>query len=112
MKKKPAAPTEIEPSFVPVADAFKKTRDVTGGVMMASFGLKVNGRIFAMFSRGAFVAKLPRARVDELVAAGTGVRFDAGKGTPMKEWISVPGAKSTWVDLAKEAYRFVKSGKP
>lgn len=33
--------------------------------------LNVNGKIFAMLVKGKFVAKLPKARVDELVGGGT-----------------------------------------
>jgi len=47
-------------AFQRVVAAFAEHRDVTHGRLMASTGLKVNGRIFAMYSRGRFVAKLPR----------------------------------------------------
>jgi hypothetical protein len=40
--------------------------------------LRVRGKIFAMMVRGTFVAKLPRARVDTLVAEGVGTRFGLG----------------------------------
>jgi hypothetical protein len=75
--------------------------------MMASFGLKVNGKIFAMDVRGRFVAKLPRARVDELTASGAGRRFEPGPGRVMKQWIAMEPGTGDWVELAKEAYRFV-----
>jgi hypothetical protein len=29
----------------------------------------------------------------------------------MKQWISIPAAKANWVELAREALRFVKEGK-
>jgi hypothetical protein len=78
--------------------------------MMASYGLRVSGRIFAMFSRGAFVAKLPKARVDELIAQGKGERFDPRRdGRVMKEWISVEGDEESWVALASEALAFVRT---
>ena len=76
--------------------------------MMSSYGLKVNRKIFAMFGRNRFVIKLPRKRVAELVVAGKGERFDPGHGRLMKEWIVVGSGKADWVELAKEAYEFVK----
>ena len=46
--------------------------------------------LYAMLVRGELVVKLPKARVDALVASGTARRFDAGRARPMKEWASVP----------------------
>jgi hypothetical protein len=70
--------------------------------------LKVDGKIFAMVSRGNLVVKLPRERVDELVAAGKGAGFDAGKGRPMKEWLAIsPAENRSWARLADEARDFV-----
>ena len=79
-----------------------------------SFGagtLKVNGKIFAMVtSAGQFVVKLPRQRVEDLEARGTGTKFDPGHGRLMKEWlqVSAPQLGQCRV-LAKEALAFVSS---
>ena len=71
--------------------------------------LKVDGRIFAMLVRNALVVKLPHGRVDELVASGSGTRFDAGKGKPMREWFVLsPTSTMRWLPLAQEAMVFVK----
>ena len=104
-------PVCIDPSFVPVADAFAQDRHVSRGKLMSSYGLKVNGKIFAMFGRGQFVTKLPKKRVDELVTAGHGKRFEPGHGRIMKEWVVVRAGTVDWVELAKEAYVFVKQNK-
>ncbi|GAB3368092.1 hypothetical protein [Amycolatopsis echigonensis] len=75
-----------------------------------SHALKVHGRIFAMFVRGELVVKLPKARVDELVEGGHGVRFDANKGVPMKEWFAMdPESPLEWSAVAREAMAFVGS---
>ena len=102
-----ASAPSVDPRFAPVAAAFTKDPRVTAGQMFSAFGLKVDGKIFAMLPRGVFVAKLPKARVDELVASGRGVHFDPGHGRLMKEWIAIDGHEDTWVGLAKEARAFV-----
>ena len=75
-------------------------------------GLRFQNRIFAMFVRGRLVLKLPADRVDALVAAGEGVRFDANKGTPMREWLSLdPESALDWLPLAREALEFARSAR-
>ena len=100
-----------EPAFVPVVDAFAGRRDVTRGRMMASYALKVGGKIFAMFGKGRFVVKLPKARVDALVGRGAGTRFEPMPGRAMKEWVVLKAGATDWIALANEAYEFVKRGK-
>jgi len=107
---KAADTAELDPRFAAIEAAFRRDPDVTSGKMMAAVGLKVHGKIFAMFPRGVFVAKLPRARVDELFRAGHGYCFDPGHGRPMKEWIAMRGHEDTWLALAREAHRFVAAG--
>ena len=51
--------------------------------------------------------KLPAERVDELIAARIGERFDPGHGRLMKEWLAVGVArKATWMKLALEALEY------
>ena len=102
----------MPPSFAPVVRAFARDRSVTRGKRFSSSNvLSVNQKIFAMLVRDKLVVKLPKQRVDELAAARTGTYFDPGHGRLMKQWISIPAGKMDWVDLAKEAQRFVKAGK-
>jgi hypothetical protein len=114
MKKKTTSTMEtaapVDPRFAPVVAAFARDRAVTyGGKGFGSTGLKVEGKLFAMISsKGMFVAKLPKARVEELVQQGAGEPFDPGHGRLMKEWIALRGGTASWIDLAKEAHRFVK----
>lgn len=46
---------EIDPRFAPVVQAFAGVPGVKAGKLFASCGLKVNGKIFAMFGRGRLV---------------------------------------------------------
>jgi hypothetical protein len=81
-----------------------------GGSGFGRSALRFQGRIFAMLVRGRLVVKLPAGRVGALVAAGDGVRFDANKGTPMREWLSLdPDSGQDWLELAREALDFSRS---
>ena len=100
---------KAEQLFEKLAAHFLPDRRVSAGTGFGSNpGLRVGGKIFAMLVRGELVVKLPRERVDELVKKGTGAAFDAGKGRPMKEWVTVPvRAGRQWERLADEAFHFV-----
>jgi TfoX/Sxy family transcriptional regulator of competence genes len=103
-------PATIDRRFEPIVAAFSGHTDVEAGMMMASYGLKVHGKIFAMFNREQFVVKLPKERVEKLVSDGKGKQFDPGHGRLMKEWVVVGIPQKHWLDMAKEAYNFVKTG--
>jgi hypothetical protein len=100
----------LPPEFTRVVSTFAAHRDVKFGRMFGSSSvLNVNGQIFAMCRKGELVVKLPKDRVDELVNARKGSRFQPATGRIMKEWISIPAKKEDWQQLAKEAYTFVKT---
>jgi len=110
--KKTSAPTRLrETRFALVVNAFADDRQVSPPGTGKGFGsgaLKVNGKIFAMMSsKGEFVLKLSEERVNELVAAGKGSRFDPGRGRVMKEWLVVTADHTLWLPLAKEARKLV-----
>jgi hypothetical protein len=76
--------------------------------MMNAFGLKTGGKFFAMVQKGELVVKLPRERVDELVDARRGRRFDPGHGRLMKEWVTLrPSDKRACKAYVVEARAFV-----
>lgn len=58
-------------------------------------------------SKGHFVVKLSEERVNALVAAGKGTRFDPGRGRLMKEWLAVADDRKFWVPLAREARKLL-----
>ena len=108
------SPGDDDPRFAPVVAAFvddpRVEPPVTGAAVGKAFGsrgLKVDGKVFAMPSKGRLVVKLPRARVEELVASGKGRRYVLGART-MKEWVAFPdGSPASWRALAREARKFV-----
>jgi TfoX/Sxy family transcriptional regulator of competence genes len=78
-----------------------------------STSLKTDGKIFAMLVKDRLVVKLDRRRVDELVDAGKGRRFDPGHGRLQKGWLDVDSASAkVWLDLATEAEAFVAGRRP
>jgi hypothetical protein len=102
-----------ESKYEDLTKHFASRRDVIRISEGRGFGssgqLKVDGRIFAMLVRGELVLKLPKRRVDELVARGHGRHFDAGKGKPMREWFVLSAtSRQGWTPLAEEALGFVK----
>lgn len=92
-----------DPGVMPPADGPQAKR------RFGSSELKVHNKIFAMLSGGRLVVKLPKARVDALVAAGEGERYDPRHdGRLMKEWLSLePASEHEWLPLAREALAFV-----
>ena len=96
--------------FASVVEALLTTTDATReGRGFGSSALKIGGRIFAMLSGERFVVKLPAPRVDALVAAGQGDRFDPRRnGRVMREWLALsPSSGQGWLPLAREAMDFI-----
>src|SRR5262245_52870462 len=108
-----APPIPPEVRFAELVEAFRGDAGVTlGSGARKGFGasaLQVNGKIFAMLANGRLVVKLPRQRVDALVAAGAGERFDPRRdGRLMKEWLVLESPSADeWRSLAREAQAFV-----
>lgn len=104
-----------EERFNALIDEFRSVPGVSvpgepGQHGFGSSALKVHGSIFAMVSGGRLVVKLPRDRVNALIGTGVGAPFDAGKGRPMKEWLTVTAEDhESWLALAREALDFVGS---
>jgi hypothetical protein len=96
-----------DPKLVPVVDAYEK-QAAERGRRFGKNGLKtISGKLFALFTQGTLVVKLPNEMVADLVASGVGEQSDPGHGRLMKGWLTIMSAKASWADLAKEAYEFV-----
>jgi hypothetical protein len=112
--KQPAARAEgavaVPAAFAPIVEALSFEPGVTleKGWGSSSVVLKARGKIFVMLVADELVLKLPKARVDALVRAGTSRRFDPRRdGRVMKEWVVVSTPRAGWTDLAREALKFV-----
>jgi hypothetical protein len=78
-----------------------------GGSGFGSQAIKINKSIFAMLVSARLVVKLPAARVAELISSGQGLPFDAGKGMPMKQWVTLSADDDASRRLVAEAMAFV-----
>jgi TfoX/Sxy family transcriptional regulator of competence genes len=105
---------------VSVSDVFERVSErllaedpeLGQGRMMNATGLKKGGKFFAMVVKDELVVKLPAARVDELIAEGSGNRFDPGHGRLMKEWVTLrPADESACEAYVVEAREFVSSAR-
>jgi len=108
-----AAAGVAENKFSNIVLAFAHQPSVTyGGKGFGSSALKLSGKIFAMLtSKGQFVVKLSRERVEELVGLSEGEYFEPGHGRLMKDWFLVPASSTRWLELAREAHA-TASGRP
>lgn len=70
-----------------------------------------NGKAFAGYYQGAMTFKLGAPIHSEALALPGAHLFDpSGMGRPMKEWVEVPSEHSSrWLELAREALRYVDS---
>ena len=100
--------------FDDITKAFVSDSKVSQSKMFGSPGLKISGKVFAFLMNGKLVLKLPKEKVDELVAVKKGKHFGhmfaPDNWRPMKEWVALePGSKNDSLKLAQEAKNFVFS---
>ena len=82
---------------------------IADGTIMGGRCVRVAGEFLALvdFKGSGLVVKLPRDRVDELIATGVGRRF-APAGRVFREWVSVPRRdRRQWRALLQEGVAFV-----
>ena len=99
-------PITPEERFATIVEELLSNPDVTppsDGKGFGSSGLKIQHKIFAMLVKGKLVVKLPKPRVDALIASGDGERFDPRHdGRLMKEWVTVePTSEEEWLNLTR-----------
>jgi hypothetical protein len=104
-------PVAVPAALKPILEALAgQSVSVEPGWGASNIVLKARGKIFLIFTGDELVYKLPKGRVDELVAAEQGRRFDPRRdGRLMKEWVVLPAKLSNLVKLAREAHTFATS---
>ena len=107
-------PVEPVQRFAALVDAVSGEPDVrlpdsAGGRRFGSETLRVGGSIAAMLVQGRVVLKLPRDRVEGLVADGDGEPFLDGRGRAMREWVALTGDPSGDRALLDAALDFARS---
>lgn len=91
------------------AELMRRDPRVEEGTIMNGRCLRVGKEFLALidYKGSGLVVKLPKARVEELVAAGVGKPFGPARKI-FKEWLSVPKADPTlWRELLREGTAFV-----
>lgn len=90
--------------YASVKAHFEKVAGVTVNAGRGAQGLKVGAKMFAMFSKGDLLLKMPPERVAALIAAKRGLPYDPGTGKVMKNYVVIPAAKKrSWIKLCEEA---------
>lgn len=70
-------------------------------------GIKLGGKMFAMFYKGDLLLKLDPKRVTQVVESGDGQLHDPGTGKPMKDRVLIRQTnKDRWVALCEESMRY------
>lgn len=99
--------------FWEVSSAALDRVDVTVGTMMGLPCLRASGAFFASRDRrtGDLIVKLPRQRVRQLIAAGTGKPF-APAGRTFREWVVIGDRDpARWTELIDEAHSFTSGSR-
>ena len=95
--------------FWDVAEPMIGSGKIVEGELMRSRCVRVGKEFLAMpeYRTGDLVVKLPRERVDELIAGGDGLAFAPAKKV-FREWVQVPARDAAlWQGLLDEGYEFV-----
>jgi hypothetical protein len=108
-RRRAAGMTSVEVAFGAIARRLTaQDGAVDEGRMLRSSGLRTGGRFFAFARDEDLVVKLPRERVETLVAAKKGRPFKSGSRT-MKEWVALtPENEAICCDYVVEALDFAR----
>lgn len=82
---------------------------VAWGRMFSTDGLSIRGKVFAVVPHaGGLMVKVPKARADDLVAAGSAERV-VMRERELREWVVMPHAApdAEWVALLEDAFPYL-----
>ena len=115
MTSPPRIPDPAESLFWDLIDELREHDErVEQGTIMGGQCARVSGEFLGLVSyKGSgMVVKLPRARVDQLIATGIGQPF-APAGKVFREWVAIPKPdRRRWSKLLLEAVDFVAPPQP
>ncbi len=107
-----AAPQRDDERFWEVVEPFLGAGRLEEGTIMSSRCVRADGEFVAMAEHrvGDLVVKLPKQRVQELIAEGAGLPFAPAKRV-FSEWVQVPQTEhERWEALIDESIDFVGGG--
>ena len=105
-------PSNVGTPFASIVQKMLKEQGIAQAKMFGVPGIKTGRKMFAMSVKGKLIVKLPKGRVDALVASKQGKHFYHlfDKSRLMKEWVAIGQKnKRNWLKLAQEAKDFVTS---
>ena len=106
----PRRTTPAESLFWDLIDELRERDDrIEEGTIMGGRCVRVSGEFLGLvdYKNSGMVVKLPRTRVDELIAQGIGRPF-APAGKVFREWIAIAKPdRRRWSKLLDEAVAFV-----
>ena len=110
MTSPPRSPDPAESLFWDLIDDLRSHDErIEQGTIMGGRCARVSGEFLGLVSyKGSgMVVKLPRTRVDQLIAAGIGQPF-APAGKVFREWVAIPKPhRRRWSKLLIEAVAFI-----
>ena len=110
MTASPRIPDRAESLFWDLIDELQSHDErIEQGTIMGGRCARVSGEFLGLVSyKGSgMVVKLPRTRVDQLIAAGIGQPF-APAGKVFREWVAIPKPdRRHWTKLLNESIAFV-----
>ena len=105
-------PSIVGTTFASIVQKMLREQGITQAKMFGVPGIKTDRNMFAMSVKGELIVKLPKGRVEALVASKQGKHFYHlfDKSRLMKEWVAIgKNNKHNWIKLAQEAKDFVIS---